>query len=85
VGLLADYREGKEIRQQQLRLLRISRLLTVQYGVPGLKYAMDLAGYQGQFCRLPLLSLESAETSAIEEALRPLLDQHSIPKAGLAN
>ncbi len=85
VSLLADYREGKDIRQQQLRLLKVSRLLTAQYGVPGLKSAMDLVGFQGQFCRLPLLPLESAETSAIEEALRPLLDQHSIPKAGLAN
>ena len=44
---------------------------------------MDLVGYQGQFCRLPLLPLERAETSAIEEALRPLLDQHPIPKATL--
>ncbi len=85
VSLLADYREGKDIRQQQLRLLKVSRLLTAQYGVPGLKSAMDLVGFQGQFCRLPLLPLESAEKSAIEEAMRPLLDEHSIPKASLAN
>ena len=41
-----------------------------KFGIPGLKYAMDLNGYYGGHCRLPLLPLRPAEKAEIEEAFR---------------
>jgi 4-hydroxy-2-oxoglutarate aldolase len=86
--LMADYEEGYDIRDRQLLLSRISRLLTVQYGIAGLKYAMDLFDYDGKFCRLPLLPLNSDEKEAIESALQPLIAedraQHPVPQPDLA-
>ncbi len=38
----------------QRRIARPSQLVTTKYGVPGLKYAMDLMGYYGGPPRLPL-------------------------------
>ena len=38
----------------QNRIGRASTLVTVKYGIPGLKYAMDLNGYYGGPPRLPL-------------------------------
>ncbi|HUP05322.1 MAG TPA: dihydrodipicolinate synthase family protein [Bryobacteraceae bacterium] len=38
----------------QNRIAGPARLVTVKYGIPGLKYAMDLNGYYGGIPRLPL-------------------------------
>jgi len=42
--------------------------VTVKYGVPGLKYAMDLNGYYGGIPRLPLTALKPHEQHEIEQA-----------------
>jgi len=56
----------------QNRIGRPSALVTTKYGVPGLKYAMDLNGYYGGPPRLPL-SVPTAEArKEIEEAFRDL-------------
>jgi 4-hydroxy-2-oxoglutarate aldolase len=56
----------------QNRIGRASALVTTKYGVPGLKYAMDLNGYYGGPPRLPL-SVPTAEArKEIEEAFRDL-------------
>jgi 4-hydroxy-2-oxoglutarate aldolase len=56
----------------QNRIGRPSALVTTKYGVPGLKYAMDLNGYYGGPPRLPL-SVPTAEAKKeIEEAFRDL-------------
>ena len=56
----------------QNRIGRASTLVTTKYGVPGLKYAMDLNGYYGGPPRLPL-SVPTAEAKReIEEAFRDL-------------
>ena len=56
----------------QNRIGRPSALVTAKYGVPGLKYAMDLNGYYGGPPRLPL-SVPTAEARReIEEAFRDL-------------
>ncbi|HEV3197622.1 MAG TPA: dihydrodipicolinate synthase family protein [Bryobacteraceae bacterium] len=56
----------------QNRIGRPSALVTTNYGVPGLKYAMDLNGYYGGPPRLPL-SVPTAEAKKeIEEAFRDL-------------
>jgi 4-hydroxy-2-oxoglutarate aldolase len=54
--LLAAAREGRhaEARQLQRRIAPISRLVTSGYGVPGLKAALNLAGYRAGEPRAPL-------------------------------
>jgi 4-hydroxy-2-oxoglutarate aldolase len=47
-------------------------LVTSRYGVPGLKYAMDLNGYYGGPPRLPLIVPTPAAKQEIEEAFRDL-------------
>jgi len=52
----------------QNRILRAAQLVTVKYGVPGLKYAMDLNGYYGGPPRLPLTAISPEAKKEIEEA-----------------
>jgi 4-hydroxy-2-oxoglutarate aldolase len=56
----------------QNRIGRASALVTTRYGVPGLKYAMDLNGYYGGPPRLPLCPPTEAAKREIEEAFRDL-------------
>jgi 4-hydroxy-2-oxoglutarate aldolase len=52
----------------QNRILRAAQLVTVKYGVPGLKYAMDLNGYYGGPPRLPLTAITPEAKTEIEQA-----------------
>ncbi|MEO8049940.1 MAG: dihydrodipicolinate synthase family protein [Acidobacteriota bacterium] len=52
----------------QNRILRAAQLVTVKYGVPGLKYAMDLNGYYGGPPRLPLTVITPEAKKEIEQA-----------------
>jgi len=65
-------RETEAARDWQNRIGRPSWLVTVKYGIPGLKYAMDLNGYYGGPCRLPLAPLTAKAKSELEEAFRDL-------------
>ena len=56
----------------QKRILRAAQLVTVKYGVPGLKYAMDLNGYYGGPPRLPLSVPTPEAKKEIEEAFKDL-------------
>ena len=56
----------------QNRIARAARLVTVKYGIPGLKYAMDLNGYYGGPPRLPLCVPGEAAKREIEEAFLDL-------------
>jgi 4-hydroxy-2-oxoglutarate aldolase len=56
----------------QNRIGRASALVTTKYGVPGLKYAMDLNGYYGGPPRLPLSVPGPEAKKEIEEAFRDL-------------
>jgi len=56
----------------QNRIARAARLVTVKYGIPGLKYAMDLNGYYGGPPRLPLSVPGPEAKREIEEAFRDL-------------
>jgi 4-hydroxy-2-oxoglutarate aldolase len=56
----------------QNRIARASALVTTKYGVPGLKYAMDLNGYYGGPPRLPLTVPGAEAKREIEEAFRDL-------------
>jgi 4-hydroxy-2-oxoglutarate aldolase len=48
-------------------------LVTTKYGIPGLKYAMDLAGYYGGPPRLPLVAPSPEARLEIEKAFKLLL------------
>jgi 4-hydroxy-2-oxoglutarate aldolase len=56
----------------QNRIGRAAALVTSKYGVPGLKYAMDLNGYFGGPPRLPLCVPSPAAKKEIEEAFQDL-------------
>jgi 4-hydroxy-2-oxoglutarate aldolase len=56
----------------QNRIGRAAALVTSKYGVPGLKYAMDLNGYYGGPPRLPLCVPTAAAKKEIEEAFQDL-------------
>jgi 4-hydroxy-2-oxoglutarate aldolase len=56
----------------QNRIGRAAALVTTKYGIPGLKYAMDLNGYYGGPPRLPLCVPGEAAKREIEEAFRDL-------------
>ncbi|MBC7925241.1 MAG: dihydrodipicolinate synthase family protein, partial [Bryobacteraceae bacterium] len=47
-------REAEAAKDWQDRIARPAQLVTTKYGVPGLKYSMDLMGYYGGPPRLPL-------------------------------
>ena len=52
----------------QNRIIRAAQLVTVKYGVPGLKYAMDLNGYYGGPPRLPLTVITPEAKKEIEQS-----------------
>jgi 4-hydroxy-2-oxoglutarate aldolase len=56
----------------QNRIGRASALVTTKYGIPGLKYAMDLNGYYGGPPRLPLCVPTEAAKREIEAAFQDL-------------
>lgn len=61
-------REAAAAMDWQKRILRAAQLVTVKYGVPGLKYAMDLNGYYGGPPRLPLTAVTPEAKLEIEQA-----------------
>ncbi len=56
----------------QNRIARAASLVTVKYGIPGLKYAMDLNGYYGGPPRLPLTVPTAEAKREIEAAFQDL-------------
>ncbi|MBZ5585256.1 MAG: dihydrodipicolinate synthase family protein [Acidobacteriia bacterium] len=65
-------REEEAGRDWQNRIARAARLVTVKYGIPGLKHAMDLNGYYGGPPRLPLSAAGADAQKEIEDAFRDL-------------
>ena len=65
-------RESAAALDWQNRIGRAAYLVTTKYGVPGLKYAMDLAGYYGGPPRLPLTVPTPEAKKEIEEAFADL-------------
>jgi 4-hydroxy-2-oxoglutarate aldolase len=63
-------REDDAARDLQNGIARAAFLVTAKYGVPGLKYAMDLNGYYGGLPRLPLTPPSSEAKAEIEGAFR---------------
>jgi 4-hydroxy-2-oxoglutarate aldolase len=65
-------REFEAAMDWQRRLSRAAVLVTTKYGIPGLKYAMDLNGYYGGPVRLPLSSITPQAKLEIEAAFADL-------------
>ena len=65
-------READAGKDWQSRIARAATLVTTKYGVPGLKYAMDLNGYYGGPPRLPLTTPTTEAKKEIEEAFSTL-------------
>jgi 4-hydroxy-2-oxoglutarate aldolase len=74
VELYQLFRQGRhdEARQAQLQLVQASKAVVSEGGIPGLKYAMDLRGYQGSYPRPPLLPLKEEKKNAIAAAVGEL-------------
>lgn len=60
----------REARELQLRLLPLNKAVTATHGVPGLKAAMDLAGYFGGEPRRPLKYPGEKELEDLRTILR---------------
>jgi len=65
-------REPEAALDWQNRISNAAYLVTVKYGIPGLKYAMDLAGYYGGPPRLPLTVPTPEAKKEIETAFTDL-------------
>ena len=65
-------REPEAAMDWQNRIGYPAALVTTRYGIPGLKYAMDLAGYYGGPPRLPLTPLCPPAKAEIERAFAGL-------------
>ena len=65
-------REPEAALDWQNRIGRAAQLVTTKYGMPGLKYAMDLAGYYGGPPRLAAQAACPPEKKEIEEAFQDL-------------
>jgi len=61
-----------EARAAQRRLAPLARLVGTAHGVPGLKAALNLLGYEGGEPRLPLLPAAPAVVEALRRELHPL-------------
>jgi 4-hydroxy-2-oxoglutarate aldolase len=69
--LVSLFKEGRmeEAKQLQLRLLEPNNLVTVKLGIPALKAALDMLGYQGGIPRRPLRPLSDEEKEVVKNAL----------------
>lgn len=66
--------EGKndEAAKLQLDLIPLNKAIMVTYSIPGLKYMLDLQGFYGGHCRLPLLPLEEKGKNELAGLLKNL-------------
>lgn len=65
-------REYDAAEDWQNRIREAALLVTVKYGIPGLKYAMDFNGFYGGPPRLPLIPVNRAAQLEIETAFHNL-------------
>jgi 4-hydroxy-2-oxoglutarate aldolase len=75
VALFNAVRTGdlEKARALQSTILPASKVIVSQYGIPGVKYAMDQAGYRGGLPRLPLLPLQEDQRKAIKDLVAKLV------------
>jgi dihydrodipicolinate synthase/N-acetylneuraminate lyase len=66
--IYAAYKEGNQTlaREKQHRIAAAAQRIVAELSIPAVKYAMDLNGYYGGPCRLPLLPLTGELKTEIE-------------------
>jgi 4-hydroxy-2-oxoglutarate aldolase len=71
VALFEAARKGEmeTARALQATILPSSKVIVSQAGIPGVKYAMDQAGYRGGLPRLPLMPLQEDQKKVIRELM----------------
>jgi 4-hydroxy-2-oxoglutarate aldolase len=62
----------EEALKIQLDIIPLNKAVIQVFGVPGLKYGLDLLGYYGGPCRLPLLPLEEKGKAEMASILKNL-------------
>jgi 4-hydroxy-2-oxoglutarate aldolase len=69
--LVSFFEEGKmgEAKALQLKMIAINNAVTGRFGIPGLKYALDLLGYIGGVSRRPLITLADTNKKIIKDLL----------------
>ncbi len=74
VELYQFFQQGhhEKARQMQLQLVIASKVVFGEHGIPGLKYAMNLRGYQGGFPRSPLLPMKEEKKRSIDALIAEL-------------
>ena len=65
-------RQQEACKDWQTRLLPASKIIAAKYGIPGLKYAMDLNGYYGGPPRLPFVPPPNEAKAEIAQAFEGL-------------
>lgn len=66
---LTEKGELKDALDLQNRMIPVNKAVTARYGVPGLKYAMDLTGYYGGEPRSPLSPLNDSGKEDLKQIL----------------
>jgi 4-hydroxy-tetrahydrodipicolinate synthase len=69
---LAERGRHEEARKLQHALVKASKVMVSEHGIPGVKYAMDLRGYHGGVGRLPLLPVTEEKKQAIAAVVAEL-------------
>ena len=69
IQALFDAGEMNKAESLHATLLSVNTAITSTFGVPGLKYAATLAGYEGGHVRLPLRPLDEEAKRAIRDIL----------------
>lgn len=69
--IYAAWKEGDHAlaREKQERITRAATRVAAEFGIPGIKYAMDFNGYFGGTPRSPLLPLTGEQRSEVETLL----------------
>jgi 4-hydroxy-2-oxoglutarate aldolase len=74
LSLVKQWQEAKKLQHD---LVPLNQALTVEHGIPAIKYALDLIGFFGGPCRLPLQPLDDLAKKKIQNILHNL---QMIPK-----
>ncbi|MGK7394428.1 MAG: dihydrodipicolinate synthase family protein [Candidatus Cyclobacteriaceae bacterium M3_2C_046] len=71
VGIQEAFNQGnyKEAEQIYLRLFPVNQAITTRYGVAGLKFAVDILGYESGNVRKPLLPLNEEAQEEIRKTM----------------
>lgn len=65
-------KQWSEAKQLQHDLVPLNQALTVEHGIPAIKYALDLTGFYGGPCRPPLLDMADTDKQKIRVILKTL-------------